>query len=45
MKTIQMAYCYTLENQARQELEELIEYYNDKQEGIEEKEEQNNTYF
>lgn len=45
MKTIQMAYYYTLENETRQELEELIEYYNDKQEGIEEKEEQNNIYF
>lgn len=42
MRTIQGTYCYTLEEEAREELEELIEYYNGKQEGIEEKEIENN---
>jgi len=30
MRIIQGAYCYTLENETRAELEEFIDYYNDK---------------
>lgn len=35
MRTIQGAYCYTLEQETREELEEFIGLYNEEQEGTE----------